>query len=135
MKPVKQTILSDPENNIYGNCLRACLASILEVEIDSIPAFEKKYGLESHEWYTDFQNYLDSQNLKDKGCKYEPTEEQLINYTGIDGYYIVGGKSPRPIKNGHAVIYYKGNMVHDPHPSNDGLVQIWFIWKIERKND
>lgn len=44
MIPVKQTILSDHTNNIYGNCLRACLASILEVDIDSISTFEKKFG-------------------------------------------------------------------------------------------
>lgn len=136
MIPVKQTKLSSGDGKVYGNCLRACLASLLEVDIDSIPAFEDKFGLKSNEWYTDFTNYLSSCGLKDYGyigVKTEPpTQEELNNYIGLDGYYIVCGKSPREhVKNGHAVIYYKGQPIHDPHPDNTFLTELWFIWRIE----
>lgn len=135
MIATKQTKFSSGDGRVYGNCLRACLSSILEVDIDSIPAFEDKFGLESCEWYNDFTEYLKSQGLKDRGyigLKTEPpTEEQLNQYSGFNGYYIVIGKSPRPIKNGHAVIYYKGKPVHDPHPDNTFLTEVWSIWRIE----
>lgn len=37
-------------------------------------------------------------------------------------YYLAYGTSARDI--GHVVIYQNGSMVHDPHPSNEGLVTL-----------
>lgn len=33
MIPLNQTIFHDPDNKIYGDCQRACIASILEIPI------------------------------------------------------------------------------------------------------
>lgn len=39
MKPVNCTVKDDPANGSYGDCVRACVASILEMESDAVPHF------------------------------------------------------------------------------------------------
>lgn len=39
MKPVNCTVKDDPANGSYGDCVRACVASILEMESDQVPHF------------------------------------------------------------------------------------------------
>lgn len=39
MKPVHCRVLHDPENGKYGDCLRACIASLLELDADDVPHF------------------------------------------------------------------------------------------------
>lgn len=51
-----------------------------------------------------------------------------------DVFYIAAGPSPRGVI--HAVIYQNGKMVHDPHPSRDGILEIYsleVLEKIEKK--
>lgn len=133
MIPVIQTILADPEQkegSPRGNCMRACLASILEIGIDDIPSFEQE---PDETWKGTFIEFLHSQGLTYNGLIQNPTQEELNSYPGLDGYYMVGGESPRPwVKCGHGVVYYKGQPCHDPHPSGEFLKKVWFIYKIER---
>lgn len=37
-------------------------------------------------------------------------------------YYMAWGQSPRGYE--HSVLYYNGELAHDPHPDNTGLVQV-----------
>lgn len=39
MKPVNCTVKDDPANGSYGDCVRACVASILEMESEQVPHF------------------------------------------------------------------------------------------------
>lgn len=39
MKPVMCMVKDDPANGSYGDCVRACVASILELEADEVPHF------------------------------------------------------------------------------------------------
>lgn len=133
MKPIKQTKISSEDGTIHGNCFRACIASILEIDIDSIPAFEDM----GTEWHMPFFKFLNENNLETDGTRYkhiDSFEFDLINYEGIYGYIIVNGKSPRTyVTRGHSVVYKNGQMVHDPHPSNDGLLEIENFYMIKRK--
>ena len=38
----------------------------------------------------------------------------------IEGYFLVGGKSPRGYS--HSVIYTKYGLAHDPHPEGGGVI-------------
>lgn len=133
MIPIKQTKISSEDGSVSGNCFRACFASILEIDIDSIPAFEDM----GTEWHEPFFMFLNEHNLEFDGTKTindKTFEVKLNTYEGIDGYIIVNGKSPRTyVKRGHSVVYKEGQMVHDPHPSNDGLLEINNFFMIKRK--
>jgi hypothetical protein len=39
----------------------------------------------------------------------------------VDAPYMVSGKSSRGVQ--HVVIYQNGKMIHDPHPSNEGIIE------------
>ena len=34
-----QTVKHDPENGLYGDCYRACVACLLNLEVDQVPHF------------------------------------------------------------------------------------------------
>lgn len=109
MKPVKQTIC----NFKNGDCARACIASIFELPIDSIPNFMQD-GLDS--FNSNLREWCDSKGIKAIDIT---IEDQSV----ISGCYVLAiGLSPRA-KNGerHAVVWLDNKMVHDPHLSNNGL--------------
>jgi len=112
MKPVYQTKFGDGE----GNCFAACIASLLEIDIDSIPDF---YQLYKNEWWLKFIEWIEPFGLTPIMLNDDPTNKLPIH----NCYYLVGGMSPRGI--GHSVIYLNGNLVHDPHPNGEGLSEIW----------
>ena len=116
MKPVPQTKLHNPpEQN--GNCLAAALASLLELDISEVPEFE---DMEGDSWWFKLIDWLHSIGF------HLVVWDQEIHYPG---FYIVGGTSPRGDFL-HSVIYENGKLVHDPHPSGDGLVKIKDTWAL-----
>jgi len=97
-----------------GNCFSACLASILEIDIEKAPTFRGPKG----EWYIKYKRWLNQFGL------------DLVAISNWDDfpegrpkvYAMVGGTSPRGLK--HSVIYFDGDMVHDPHPEGGGVKDI-----------
>jgi hypothetical protein len=123
MKPVNQTYQHKPPKSI-GNCFRACIASILELDIDEVPAFEQLPGCwngeESKEASDCLKNWLADRDLS---LSYHPLYTEQIP----KGYSILTGTSPRLKGGGHCVVALDGNVVHDPYkwPSAGGLAELW----------
>lgn len=122
MKPAKQTKLhiSDKQN---GNCMNAAFASILELDIEDIPHFEDmpecgQGTKENPSWWKALNDWLWQMGF------------YLETRNGSQGmppvYFIANGPSPRGLE--HSVIYKGTEMVHDPHPSNEGLNEVTSIW-------
>lgn len=113
MKPAEQTIFGEEK----GNCMAACVASLLEFPTEIVPNFCE----DAENWCQRLQAYL-----LPFGLDYVEFE---INESGKvvvqDGHHcILVGKSPRGDFD-HAVVGIvegtKAKIVHDPHPSKDGL--------------
>ena len=110
MKPVFQTILAPPR----GNCLQACIASILELPLEAVPNFMEVDG---DGWEKVYQDFLETKGLQ-------------VLYLDIDGikkygwsprgYHLIQGKSPRGDWD-HVCVGFRGEIVHDPHPDGGGL--------------
>lgn len=123
MKPIDQTQFYDEEKGTSGDCWRACLASILELDITSVPHFVAEDRAGGGHWFFETEKWLARRNLW-------IFEKHLSDGTGwigpiIEGksgigYFILNGKSPRG-EHLHSVVAQGGNMVHDPHPSRAGL--------------
>lgn len=130
MIPVMQT-----ELDRKGNCYSACVASILEIPIESLPNL--------HQWG---RNWLIpfSKAVHEHGYNLLIVRPSMITRMPyIEGTYcILTGKSPRGRCN-HAVVAlgscqddgrFKIRMVHDPHPDNAGVlkpfVDITFFVKV-----
>lgn len=107
MIKIKQTKFGMPE----GNCLAACIASILEIDLETVTI-----NGGATNWYEQARNFV-----LDYGYDLLILEKLGNYWTKPQCYYIASGKSSRGIL--HAVVYQNGELVHDPHPDNSGLTE------------
>jgi hypothetical protein len=116
VKPVLQTILrgDSDEPTRRGNCLQAAVASVFEVPLEDVPHF-----VAEEDWWGALERWLAARNVE---VLYLPANEFVNNSVrvGRDAFYLVDGKSPRG-EFFHVVVWRGHEMVHDPHPSGDGL--------------
>lgn len=106
MKPIYQTQFDSKT----GNCLQACIASILEIPLDRVPNFMLE---------DDLTTALDSFLAQFRLVSITLVASQVSGWEPT-GFHLIGGASPRG-EVGHSVVGHNGEMVHDPHPSGDGL--------------
>jgi hypothetical protein len=104
MKPVDQT-----RYDTKGNCVSACIASILELPVEVVPLFI------SDGWWSRLLRWLGTRDLS--ATKIEADR-------AAPGYTIAFGPSMRLVGLGHACVARNGIIVHDPHPSRDGLPSV-----------
>ena len=100
MRPVDQTGYGVSD----GNCLSAALASILEVPVEAVPRFVRVDGR--------LLGWLADRAL---------SASVFPAGTPPAGYSIAVGPSLRFAGLMHACVAYDGAVVHDPHPSREGL--------------
>lgn len=101
---VDQTVFGFPQ----GNCLAACVASLLHVPLESIPDFSRM------EWLDELRRWAEPHG-------FYPLCFSLDTNWRPPGLYILGGQSPRGDFL-HAVIARGSDIVHDPHPSRAGVL-------------
>lgn len=100
-----QTTFGDPG----GNCFSACVASILELPLAEVP-----YFMGADDWSAFFANWLRPHGFCPIWFNLVEDAERFL-----PGFYILGGKSSR---GNHAVVAQGSTIVHDPHPSREGLL-------------
>ncbi len=93
-----------------GNCLAACLASLLETEIGFIPEFTDEH------WMEELAEFLGAMDLIYVRVPVEDPMVQAMLGTGTT-YHVIEGISPRGGR--HAVVGRNGFTAFDPHP-HDG---------------
>ena len=116
MKFYQQTQMHDPDNDVIGNCLRACIATVLQVDINEFPAFEQQPRYMSEDWREVVDEYL---ALYGKRMKFLPPTSLP------SGYSIISGRTNR--FGGevlHSCVAFNGVMVFDPHPTHAGLKDV-----------
>ncbi len=114
MRPVKQDRLFSPEGIGNGNCLAACMASLLEIPLWMVPPFDQMFG--RRDWYGRQDEWLE------RMFQLEFCREDGHPVDKLPEFYIAVGRSSRGVL--HAVIYSSGALVHDPHPSNEGIISV-----------
>ena len=134
MIPRDQEFMVDRVNGIYGDCQRACIASILDLEMSAVPHFLQLANGEYQAFEDAITSFMSARGL------------QIIEQTDTVGimpleYHMIYGLSPR--SNGdkslwHAVVGLGGLIVHDPHPSRSGLLPSrWVyarVWRLDDSN-
>lgn len=115
-----QHLLHGQPGAIVGDCMRACIASLLELDAEQVPHFCE--NVEEEPWVHKTNEFLAS-------LGFWWIEVSNINWgwltRNIDHKLLmIGGKSPRG-DWGHWVVGRVTRdgieVVHDPHPSGDGL--------------
>lgn len=102
-----------------GNCFSTCIACLLGIDTALVPNFCGLYG--EREWMVQANRWLSEKGLL------------LVHFQGADplasipeyqehATMIASGLSPRGHK--HSVLWRNGKLLHDPHPSGAGLVEV-----------
>lgn len=116
MKKVYQRIT----NSIIGDCLKCCVASLLELEYEDVPNFIE---YENGNWLVAMKVFL-----KERGIY--PILLQRENFLHQEVNYIAIGESPRALQGkgfSHSVIMNGNTLAHDPHPDNKGVGKLNYI--------
>ena len=115
MKRVDQMIVSVDK----GDCTRACLASILELNIAEVPNFIEK----GNRWFDDFWKFIKTYGYQYYGVGWlvgpeRPHGHILKESPNIDGYVIASVPSRTFEIVGHSVVMdLDGVVIHDPNPN------------------
>lgn len=102
-----------------GNCFAACVASILEVPIATVLDVPHR-----GDWFPEFQAWLLSKHNLHAFCFPATKAMQQWMVKVFDRHYIASGNSPRLSNTLHAVVAYKGELVHDPYPGGTFVTEI-----------
>lgn len=117
-------VMHDPENGSYGDCMRTCLAMVLDMSQEDIPNFGDEKLFPNEEW-----RHAERDWLQQSGYAYVQIPiygpwgfDWVLNTLAAygDAPVIVSGKSPRGEWN-HDVVVFRGK-IFDPHPDDTGLV-------------
>lgn len=125
MKPVNCQIKHSPENGTYGDCLRACVASILELDSNDVPHFLHD-NCNTETMIERMKEFLKPRSLKPFWLFFdgESVEMQdVLNHmakinSGI--YYMLYGATE---SGDHVVIAHNDKIVHNPSWINAPFVK------------
>lgn len=123
MTPTKQTILHDPANGQFGDCFRACIASLLDLPITAVPHVCDAKPDGDTTWYVEISEWLAIEH----GLIYFEFGNgdgwaESFAAAGGECFHVISGRSPRG--HLHAIVGRNGEPFFDPHPSNAGLTTI-----------
>ena len=123
MKQVTQTV-TGPK----GDCLRACVASILELELEMVPELSVNADSDQRwDWFVKLNNWL--QNTRGLNLMYMDYDSGTTPL----GYSILVVDSPRHDDVYHALVAYDGFVKWDPYPGDEvgpyGDFRFWLVFQ------
>jgi len=111
-----------------GDCMRATIASVLDLPIADVPHFLAKLDTKNEEFWDAVFNFLDARSL---GMIFRTDGHDPTYAVDMEGYHLIGGPSPRGAGLFHSVVGKDGEIVFDPHPSRAGLLGNPSEWTFE----
>ncbi len=117
MIPVDQEFSHDENNGVWGDCMRAVIASLLDLPRNEVPHFLHEAKGDRYQFDLLVAKFCQSKGLVYMQCLMEawslPADAVV--------YHEIMGPSPRDPTLFHAVVGRNGEIVHDPHPDKIGL--------------
>jgi hypothetical protein len=135
---------SNGDQVVNGNCYPTAIACILGIPPTDVPNIETLWdvgvsfayevmfkwlhekGYKLRDVAMEYSVFHDgSEKIKNTNNEYYLSKLSVEQKDGLraelkDRFYLVSGKSPRGIY--HVCVYQNGIMVHDPHPTGEGIV-------------
>lgn len=105
---VDQSVMHEPANGAFGNCMQAALASLLHKRLEEVPHFHHD-GCDAVTFWDRVEDWLEDNHF-------------LLMYGNpINTLSIATGTTARGTN--HCVVMRDDTMVFDPHPSRAGLAR------------
>jgi len=126
----------------YGDCLRACVATVMDFEPDFVPHFADK-GVSGEQALADVRKWFGQRGLT-VACFAFPGSESLSDLLDFMEQmnptvtYLLFGSTTTDGPSDHVNVCKGGKIIHDPSwvpnsikaPSSDGIWQIWVIARL-----
>ena len=151
MKYHKQTVLNEDYGGGKGSCYPTAIACLLDLELEQVPYFNLFYWSEEESakftkilredypdedqynkffwFYRDLWDHAMKAFLYSRGIvpKHIEEDKKIKKWIKANPHteYMAIGDSPRGVR--HVCIYKNSKMIHDPHPSNSGILKIDYI--------
>lgn len=123
---VDQTRFGGPNHPIeeQGNCLAACVATLLSLPLDEVETYLDGVTAEALEarWWERFCSWLRARGMTALYLPWGDPSPEAYTYGRPGLAYIANGMGPRGLE--HSVVYCDGKQFHDPHPSRAGLTAV-----------
>ncbi|MCJ1709259.1 hypothetical protein [Microbacterium sp. VKM Ac-2923] len=115
MIPHTQTIFVNDPRGIPGDCMRTAVASLMDLPTEAVPHFVLFDAPGA--WFQVFTLWLRGRGLTIRPMRGEDVDQPCLAI----------GMSPRDVE--HVVVWGPNGMIHDPHPSRDGIEprQFWAL--------
>lgn len=125
---------TDQNKPVYGNCLSACLATLMQIDLNKIINFNY---INVQDRWREINNFIYSNGYENFGTYYfnhpdRTWDALLARSEGVDGIFIGYGTSPRNTDIHHAVLYKDGELFFDPHIDRSGIVDLKGVHLIEK---
>jgi hypothetical protein len=125
MIPVDQEFIHRPDEGQHGDCFRAVLASLMELPLQDVPHFLHD-GCSSDTFHRRINAFLDQFNMT--LLVFDASTFNIsawIDQSGVrDLWHEVSGMTERGVL--HSCVGHNGHVVHDPHPSKAGLIDVQY---------
>lgn len=124
MKPYHMVSRHDPANGEYGDCLRACIASLIDAEmIEHVPHFARENPEPNAMWQNVRNWLLDEHNASLWFTPFGGDDWQAVatscNMLNPGMFYMLQGASA----GGDHIVICKGDrLIHDPSRMGGGLI-------------
>ena len=126
MIPVYQTLTVNKDGT--GNCVAACLASVLERPLRELPSILPN---NTDNFWGAWNGWLQTHDLR---LRFHP-----LTLGHPSGYHFASGITDRVYPECHPnqgeeimhmVVCYDGLIIHDPFPGGEGLKEIKYYWTL-----
>lgn len=98
------------------NCMQCCVSYMLGLPLESVPDFATDGGWELFSEFAESKGYA---------------AVMLPGNREFEADYLASGTTERGTS--HMVVMNDGKLVHDPHPSNAGLVEVQCAWLLAKR--
>jgi len=98
------------------NCMQCCVSYMMGLPLENVPDFATDGGWERFSDFAEMQGYV---------------AVMLPGNREYESDYLASGTTARGTS--HMVVMNDGKLVHDPHPSNAGLVDVQCVWLLAKR--
>jgi hypothetical protein len=125
MTPQDQEFIHAPERGQHGDCMRACVAALLDLPIAAVPHFAQLDAEGKGNFWL-----MVTEFCRNNGYAFVTMQGRFV-WAEDAIYHIISGPSPRAAGVYHAVVGMNGQVHFDPHPSRAGLIGDPSEWKFD----
>ena len=114
MTPVKQSVKHDPANGRYGDCMRCCIASMLDMQPAGIRNFGELASKGAEEFWSAVNDFLIFLGYRIATFAFDAEVPEVLASMELHNsgmYWIMGCAGP---KANHSVVCCGGRVVSDP---------------------